>query len=68
MSARSGLGGERVPGPRAVQALLHAKRRHVQTIWVARGRESTPLIDEIVALAEAARIAVKFTGDRPREP
>lgn len=61
MSARSGLGGERIPGPRAVQALLQAKRRHVQTIWVARGRESTPLIDDIVGRAEAARIAVKFT-------
>lgn len=67
MSARAGLGGERVPGPRAVRALLRANRRRVDTVWVSRGRESSPLIDEVVALAEAAGVNVRFVdADRVR--
>jgi 23S rRNA (guanosine2251-2'-O)-methyltransferase len=52
------LGGERVPGRRAVRELLVAGRRPVRRIWMARGQDSNPVLEEIVELASAASIPV----------
>jgi 23S rRNA (guanosine2251-2'-O)-methyltransferase len=55
----SDLGGDRVPGRRAVRELLLARKRQVKTVWIATGRDASPLLDEIEALAEAANVAVR---------
>jgi 23S rRNA (guanosine2251-2'-O)-methyltransferase len=53
------LGGDRVPGRRAVRELLVAGKRRVKTVWIASGRDASPLLDEIDALAEAAGVPVR---------
>lgn len=49
-------GGEHVEGRRAVRELLSARRRRVRSVTLAIGAEG---LDEIVALAEAARVPLR---------
>ncbi len=56
------LGGDRVPGVRAVHELLSARRRRVRTVLVARTREGDPERDAIVALAEQGGVRVEIVG------
>jgi len=57
-----------VPGRRAVRELLAARSRRVKSVWVAAGRDADPLLDEIVALAEAAGVSVRTVdAERVRE-
>jgi len=58
--SRSELGGDRVPGRRAVRELLVAGNRRVREVWVARGRDTDPRLDEIAELAADAGVAVKL--------
>jgi 23S rRNA (guanosine2251-2'-O)-methyltransferase len=67
MSSHGELGGERVPGRRAVRELLVAGRRQVKSVWIARGRDSSPLLDEIAQRAEAAGVSIRMVdADRVR--
>ena len=60
MSAPKGLGGDRVPGRRAVRELLAAGKRPVRTVWIADGQDKSALLDEIVELAAASGANVRF--------
>ena len=60
---RDSLGGDRVPGRRAVRELLIAGRRPVKTVWIARGRDASPILDEIAELAAAAGTTVKIADE-----
>lgn len=64
-NAKGALGGDVVPGRRAVRELLVAGTRHVRTLFVAREREQSDLVDEIVDLAGHAGVSVRFV-DRTR--
>jgi 23S rRNA (guanosine2251-2'-O)-methyltransferase len=45
-----------------------ARRRRVRTVWIARGRDHSPLLDEITSLAERAGVRVHVTdAERVRE-
>ncbi|MSO79394.1 MAG: 23S rRNA (guanosine(2251)-2'-O)-methyltransferase RlmB, partial [Acidimicrobiia bacterium] len=57
---REGLGGDRVPGRRAVRELLVAGKRSVRTVWIAQGQDKSALLDEIVELASASGADVRF--------
>ena len=54
------LGGDRVEGRRAVRELLAAGRRRVRTVWIARGREPSPLLAEIEELASRGGVPVRL--------
>lgn len=58
--AKVGLGGDVVPGRRAVRELLVVGHRHVRTLLVAREREQSDVLDEIVELAGHAGVSVRF--------
>ncbi|MFO7591337.1 MAG: hypothetical protein R6X23_10650, partial [Acidimicrobiia bacterium] len=45
------LGGEIVPGRRAVRELLRSGRRSVRHVLLARDRDRSEVVDEIVELA-----------------
>ncbi len=55
-----GLGGDVVPGRRAVRELLVAGKRHVRTLFVARDRDHSEVLEEIVELAGHAGVSVRF--------
>ncbi|MFP5320199.1 MAG: 23S rRNA (guanosine(2251)-2'-O)-methyltransferase RlmB [Acidimicrobiia bacterium] len=57
--AGRGLGGEQVEGRQAVAELLRARRRRVRDVWVAAEIDPAPIVEEILALAEAARVPVR---------
>jgi 23S rRNA (guanosine2251-2'-O)-methyltransferase len=59
-SASGELGGERVPGRRAVRELLISGKRQVSSVWIARGRDSNATLDEIAELSEAAGVRVRM--------
>jgi len=61
--SRGELGGDRVPGRRAVRELLIAGRRPVKTVWIARGRDASPILDEIAELAAAVGTTVKIADE-----
>ena len=58
----TGLGGEQVEGRRAVQELLTAGRRRVRDVWVAAGSDPSTGLEQIVALATAARVPVQWVA------
>lgn len=60
-----GLGGEVVPGRRAVRELLLAARRPVRSVLLARDRDHSEVVDEIVELAARSEIPVTIV-DRAR--
>ncbi len=62
---KESLGGDIVPGRRAVRELLVAGHRHVRTLYVARDRDQSEVLEEIVELAGHANVSVRF-ADRSR--
>ena len=61
-AARERVRGEQVEGRHAVRELLRARRRKVHSLWVAEGHDPAPIVDEIVALAEAQRVPTRRVG------
>ncbi|QYG91641.1 23S rRNA (guanosine(2251)-2'-O)-methyltransferase RlmB [Iamia sp. SCSIO 61187] len=57
-SARRGLGGEQVEGRQAVRELLLAGSRRVREVLVAADLDRSPIVDEILQLAEDDRVPV----------
>jgi 23S rRNA (guanosine2251-2'-O)-methyltransferase len=55
----SGLGGDRVPGRRAVRELLVARTRRVHEVFVSQ-HDSSELLDEIMGLAADAGAKVRL--------
>jgi 23S rRNA (guanosine2251-2'-O)-methyltransferase len=53
------LGGEQVEGRRAVRELLAVNKRPVRELLVAQGAERSPIVQEILDLAVARRVAVR---------
>lgn len=56
---RNGVGGEQVEGRQAVRELLLAGRRKVREIWVLGDIEPSPILEDIVELAQAERVPVR---------
>jgi len=56
------LGGDQVEGRRAVTALLATGRRPVQKVLVAAGQDPSEQLDEIEALAQAARVPLELVS------
>ena len=57
--------GQQVEGRRAVRELLAARRRTVHDLWLAADANPSPVLDEIVQLAEAQRVRVRHVpGDQ----
>jgi 23S rRNA (guanosine2251-2'-O)-methyltransferase len=56
------VGGEQVEGRQAVRELLLAGRRRVQEIWLLADMDASPIVDDIVALAEGERVPVREVG------
>jgi 23S rRNA (guanosine2251-2'-O)-methyltransferase len=59
---RRGLGGDQVEGRQAVRELLLAGRRRVREVWLLAEQEPAPILEDIVALAEAERVTVREIG------
>lgn len=58
-SVRRGLGGEQVEGRQAVRELLLAGSRRVREVLVAVDLDRSPVVDEILQLAEDDRVPVQ---------
>ena len=56
----AGIGGEQVEGRQAVRELLRAGRRAVLMLSISEGVGQAPMVDEIIALAEASRVPVRY--------
>jgi len=54
------LGGDRVPGRRAVRELLVAGKRAVRTVWIARSADPSPVLEEIAFLGAEAGAQVRY--------
>ena len=63
-SPRRGVGGEQVEGRRAVRELLAARTRPARDVWMAEGMQPGPILREINALAQGARVPVRLVGRR----
>jgi 23S rRNA (guanosine2251-2'-O)-methyltransferase len=61
-STKRGLGGEQVEGRQAVRELLLAGRRRVQEVWLLAEQEPSPILEDIVALAEGERVPLREVG------
>lgn len=59
---KRGLGGEQVEGRQAVRELLMAGRRRVREVWVLAEQEPAPILEDIVALAQAERVTLREVG------
>jgi 23S rRNA (guanosine2251-2'-O)-methyltransferase len=57
-----GLGGDQVEGRRAVRELLAANTRSVTKVLVASGQDPAEQLDEIEALAQAARVPLEMVS------
>jgi 23S rRNA (guanosine2251-2'-O)-methyltransferase len=58
-ATRAALGGEQVEGRQAVRELLLAGRRKVQEIWLLAEMDASPIVEDIVHLAEAERVPLR---------
>jgi 23S rRNA (guanosine2251-2'-O)-methyltransferase len=56
---RNGVGGEQVEGRQAVRELLLAGRRKVREIWVLGDAEASPILEDILELAQGERVPVR---------
>ncbi|MFZ6004169.1 MAG: 23S rRNA (guanosine(2251)-2'-O)-methyltransferase RlmB [Actinomycetota bacterium] len=56
---RDGVGGEQVEGRQAVRELLLAGRRKVREVWLLADVEPSPILDDIVELAQGERVPVR---------
>ncbi len=59
---REGVGGEQVEGRQAVRELLLAGRRTVREIWVLADAEPSPILEDILELAQGERVPVREVG------
>lgn len=59
---REGVGGEQVEGRQAVRELLLAGRRKVREIWVLADAEPSPILEDILELAQSERVSVREVG------
>lgn len=59
---RSGVGGDQVEGRQAVRELLLVGRRRVRELWVLADAEPSPILEDILELAEGQRINVREVG------
>lgn len=66
-SGPRGLGGEQIEGRQAVRELLLAQRRRVTEIVLADDLEGDPAVADIVELAAAERVAVRYLARRRLE-
>jgi 23S rRNA (guanosine2251-2'-O)-methyltransferase len=57
---KQSLGGDVVPGRRAVRELLLAGHRPVRSLFVARDRDASPIVEEILDLAADAGVSVRL--------
>jgi 23S rRNA (guanosine2251-2'-O)-methyltransferase len=58
-SERAALGGDQVEGRQAVRELLLSGRRKVQEIWLLSEMDASPIVDDIIELAQGERIPVR---------
>lgn len=56
---RNGVGGDQVEGRQAVRELLLAGRRKVREIWVLADAEPSPILEDILELAQGERVPVR---------
>jgi 23S rRNA (guanosine2251-2'-O)-methyltransferase len=56
---RNGVGGDQVEGRQAVRELLLAGRRKVREVWVLADVESSPILEDILELAQGERVPVR---------
>ncbi|MCB0996147.1 MAG: 23S rRNA (guanosine(2251)-2'-O)-methyltransferase RlmB [Acidimicrobiales bacterium] len=56
---RRGVGGEQVEGRQAVRELLLTGRRRVREVLLAADLDPAPIIDEIIDLADEAKVTVR---------
>jgi 23S rRNA (guanosine2251-2'-O)-methyltransferase len=61
--ASHGLGGEQIEGTRAVCELLRAGRRRALEVFISERREPSPVVEEIEALARAARVPLRIVAE-----
>jgi len=54
------LGGDQVEGRQAVRELLAARRREVRDIWISESVTESPVVTEILSLADACRVPVRW--------
>lgn len=59
---REGVGGDQVEGRQAVRELLLAGTRKVREVWVLADAEPSPVLEDIVELAESERVQVREVG------
>jgi 23S rRNA (guanosine2251-2'-O)-methyltransferase len=59
---KRGLGGEQVEGRQAVRELLMAGRRRVREVWLLAEQDRSPILEDILALADAERVTVRDVG------
>lgn len=56
---RDGVGGEQVEGRQAVRELLLTGRRKVREVWLLADVEPSPILEDIVELAQGERVPVR---------
>ena len=59
---RTGVGGDQVEGRQAVRELLLAGRRKVREVWLLADLEASPVLEDIVELAESERVPLREVG------
>lgn len=59
---RTGVGGDQVEGRQAVRELLLVGRRKVREVWILADAEPSPVLEDIVELAEGQRVPVRQVG------
>jgi len=59
---RRGLGGDQVEGRQAVRELLVAGRRRVREVLLAGEMESAPILEDIIDLADEAKVPIREIG------
>ena len=59
---RTGVGGDQVEGRQAVRELLLVGRRRVRELWVLADTEPSPVLEDILELAEGQRVPVREVG------
>ena len=57
-----GLGGEQIEGRQAVRELLLAGRRQVREVWMLAEQDPAPILEDIVAIAEAEHVQMREVG------
>jgi len=59
---RTGVGGDQVEGRQSVRELLLVGRRRVRELWLLADTEPSPVLEDILELAEGQRVPVREVG------